>query len=118
MDLIRDLLDNPVVDRHGREMGRVDSVILELRDGEPPRVAAIELGAAVLAARVRPLFGRWMGALEHAFGVGDGIPVRIPYGAVLTIADHITVDRAAGESGATAIEERLRAWISAIPGSS
>ena len=53
MDLIRDLLDKKVSDRNGREMGRVDSVILDVRDGAPPRVAAIEIGPAALAYRVR-----------------------------------------------------------------
>ena len=118
MDLIRDLLDKQVVDRNGREMGRVDSVVLEVRDGAPPRVSALEIGPAVLASRVRPIFGRWMGALEHAFGVGEGTPVRIPFEDVLAIGDHIKVDRSVGETDVATLEQRLRAWISAIPGSS
>ena len=28
MDLVRDMLDKKVVDRNGREMGRVDSIVL------------------------------------------------------------------------------------------
>jgi sporulation protein YlmC with PRC-barrel domain len=116
MDLIRDLLDKQVVDRNGREMGRVDSVILEMRAGAPPRVAAIELGPAVLAARVRPILGRWIGALEHAAGVGDGEPVRIAFEDIVSIADHVKVDRSVGESGVATIEQRLRAWLSGLPG--
>ena len=109
MDLIRDLLDKQVVDRNGREMGRVDSVILEMRAGAPPRVAAIELGPAVLAARVHPILGRWVGALEHAAGVGDGEPVRIAFEDIVSIADHVKVDRSVGESGVATVEQRLRA---------
>ena len=33
MDLVRDLLDKLVVDRNGREMGRVDGIVLDHRDG-------------------------------------------------------------------------------------
>jgi Mn2+/Fe2+ NRAMP family transporter len=35
-------------------------------------ILALELGPAVPAARVRPLFGRWVAALEHGFGVEEG----------------------------------------------
>jgi sporulation protein YlmC with PRC-barrel domain len=64
MDLVRDLLDEKVVDRHGREMGRVDDITLEIRDGAPPLVSAIELGPSVIARRLHPALGRWVTALE------------------------------------------------------
>jgi len=51
--LVRDILDKAVVDRQGREIGRADSVILTLGKGAP-RVARIESGPAVLAARLWP----------------------------------------------------------------
>ena len=118
MDLVRDLLDKRVVDRNGREMGRVDRVILEVRDGAPPRLAWIEIGPAVLASRVHPTLGRWAAGLEHAFGVDEGRPTRIPVGSIVDITDRVTVDRAFGETPASTIERRLRAWVGAIPGSS
>jgi sporulation protein YlmC with PRC-barrel domain len=118
MDVVRDLLDEQVVDRNGRDMGRVDSVVLEVGDGRAPRVVAIEIGAAVLAARVRPIFGRWMAALEVACGVGDGTAVRIAFEDVIAVADHVKVDRSVGESGTATIEQRLRALLSRLPGSS
>ena len=118
MDLVRDVLDKEVVDRNGREMGRVDGIVLETRSGAPPRVAALEVGPAVLAYRVRPIFGRWMEALEHAFGVDEGRPVRIAFSEVLAATDHIKVDRAFGETAAATVEQRLRPWVGAIPGSS
>jgi hypothetical protein len=118
MDLVRDLLDKLVVDRHGREIGRVDGIVLEARDNAAPRVAAIEIGPAVLAYRVRPLFGRWMRGLEHALGIADGRPLRIPFADILDTRDRIKVDRAAGETVAVVVEQRLRGWIGSIPGSS
>jgi len=118
MDLVRDVLDKRVVDRHGRDMGRVDSIVLDARDGTAPRVAAFDLGPAILASRVRPIFGRWVEALEHAFGVDAGRPVRIPFREVLGIADHVKVDVAFGDTAAATIELRLRRLVGAIPRSS
>jgi sporulation protein YlmC with PRC-barrel domain len=118
MDLVRDMLDKKVVDRNGREMGRVDSIILRVDAAEPPNVLAVELGPAVLAARVRPLFGRWVAALEHGFGVSEGRPVRIPLKDLIHIDNHIKIDVAFGETPAATIEQRLRRWVAAIPFSS
>lgn len=117
MDLIRDLLDMAVVDRNGREMGRVDSVVIEMRPGAPPRVTAIEIGPAVLAYRVRPILGSVVARLEHVLGIAEERPIRIPIGQILDIGDRVKVDCAAGETGALTMEKRLRAWIRAIPGS-
>jgi hypothetical protein len=118
MDLVRDMLDKKVVDRHGREMGRVDSIVLELRPDAPPQVAAIELGPSVLAARVRPIFGRWMRALEVALGIDEGRPVRFACADILDAEHHVKVDAAAGETAAATLEKRLHAWVGAIPGGS
>jgi sporulation protein YlmC with PRC-barrel domain len=116
MDLVHDLLDKLVVDRHGREIGRVDSIVLEMRENGPPRVAAIEIGPAVLAQRVQPVLGRWIRGLEYALGIADGRPLRIPFGDILDARDRIKVDRAAGETVAFAVEQRLRRWIGSISG--
>jgi len=118
MNLVRDLLDKALVDRNGRDMGRVDRVVLDIRDGAPPRVAALEVGPAVLAHRLAPLAGRWAAALEHAFGVDEGRPLRIPVRDVLGIEDHVKVDLAFGDTAAATIEQRLRRWVGAIPRSS
>ena len=116
--LIHDVLDKPVVDRHGREMGRVDSLVIALRPNRPPQLTAIEIGPAVLAYRVRPLLGRLMSAVEHALGIDQGRPLRIRFGDILGIHNHIKVDRAFGETVAATLEQRLRAWVGALPGSS
>jgi sporulation protein YlmC with PRC-barrel domain len=118
LHLVRDLLDMRVVDRNGRDMGRVDSIVLELRENGPPRVSAIEIGPSVLAYRVLPLFGRWAAALEDAFDVDEGRPVRIPFADILEIGDHVKVDRAFSETPAASVEKRLRRWIGRIPGAS
>lgn len=118
MDLVHDLLDKKVVDRNGRDMGRVDSIVLDMRDGAAPRVAAIEIGPAVLAGRVHPLLGRWIAGLEHGLGIDEGRPVRIPFSAILDIHDHVKVDFAFGETAAATVEQRLRRWVASLPLSS
>lgn len=118
IELIRDVLDKEVVDRHGREMGRVDSIVIALRPNRQPQVTAIEIGPAVLAYRVRPVLGRLMSAVEHAFGIDEGRPLRIRFGDILGIHKHVKVDRAFGETVAATVEQRLRAWVGALPGAS
>jgi hypothetical protein len=118
VDLVRDLLDKLVVDRHGREIGRVDAIAIELRLDAPPRVVGIDLGSSVLAYRVTPALGRLMRGIEHVLGMAEGRPLRIPFADILDIRDRIKVDRAAGETGVATQERRLRRWVAALPGSS
>ena len=118
MDLVRDVLDKALVDRNQSEMGRIDRLILEARPGAPPRLVALELGPAVLAFRVGDLVGRWVAALEHAFAVDQGRPVRIAFRDVLEINQHAKVDVAFGETAAATVEQRLRRWVGSIPRSS
>ena len=118
MDLVRDLLDKKLVDRNGRDLGRVDGIVLDLRADAPPRVVALEVGPAVLAYRIRPLFGRIAAGIEHVFRIDEGRPLRISTGKILGISDHVKVDVAMGQTSAAAVERYLRSWVSRIPGSS
>src|SRR5829696_4474598 len=118
MDLVRDLLDKEVVDRNGREMGRVDRIVVRVREGAPPAIIAFEIGPSAFASRLSATFGRWMEALEHAFDVDHGRPVRMTVGQVLDFNDHVKFDVAIGDTAVTAIERKLRRWVSALPFSS
>jgi hypothetical protein len=60
IDLVRDLLDIRLQDRRRRTIGRVDGVLLEVRNGEPPRVAAMEVGVITLLRRMHPRLARWV----------------------------------------------------------
>ena len=118
LHLVRDLLDKKVLDRYGREMGRVDGVVLVRGGPGAPRVAAIEIGASVLFGRVRPFLGRCAAGVERALGIERGRPMRIPFEAILDVNDHVRVDLAFGETPAAALEHRLRNIASSIPGGS
>src|ERR687886_565128 len=54
MDVIRDVLDKQLIDRNNQKMGKVDGIVMVLREGERPRIAYIEVGAVALARRLHP----------------------------------------------------------------
>lgn len=116
MQLVRDLLDKQVTDRNGREMGRVDRVVLERRGGAPPRVVAIEIGPSALANRLGRSFGRWITGLLHGLAVENGQPLRVDVHQFLGVTDAVKADLAFGETAAATIERRLRRFIKKVPG--
>lgn len=118
MDLGRDVLDKQLVDRRGRLMGKADGIVLELREGAPPRVVAIEQGGVTLGRRLGPRCARWMRALAQAFAITDGEPRRYPFTAILDVGRDVRLDLDAEECGAWAWERWLRTHVVArIPGS-
>ena len=115
MDLIRDVLDQLVVDRNGRIMGRVDGILLEESRGAP-RCAAILIGPAALGDRLHPVLGRWVRSVERWFGLDDDRPVRIPFSDIDRIDERVHVTLAIGDTAVSAVERRLRRWIRRLPG--
>ena len=110
MDLVRDVLDKQVVDRNGREMGRVDAIVLEARPGKPPLVRAIEIGPEVLARRLHPALGGLAVTIEEILGVADRRPIRIPFTQV-DVRARVVADVTVGETGAGNVENRVRAEV-------
>jgi sporulation protein YlmC with PRC-barrel domain len=108
MDLIRDVLDKQVRDRKGRAMGKVDGLVLEEREGAPPRVAFVELGGGTLARRLSPRLVPLVRGLSRAIGITDGEPVRIPWSKVTKVDVEIDLDVDAEECGAWEWEKWLR----------
>jgi sporulation protein YlmC with PRC-barrel domain len=108
MDLIRDVLDKQVRDRKGRAMGKVDGLVLEEREGAPPRVAFLELGGGTLARRLSPRLVPLVRGLARAIGITDGEPVRIPWSKVTKVDVEIDLDVDAEECGAWEWEKWLR----------
>ena len=117
MDLVRDVLDKRVVDRNGRDIGRADRIVLQIRPGQPPRIGAIEVGPSALGHRVARTVGCFAEAFECALGIREGRPLRIRV-ADIDIGTSLRVSLAVGETVANALEQRLRRWVSALPRSS
>ena len=90
--LVADILDNQIVDTKKTKLGKIDGIVLVLREGKPPRIGYIECGAPVLARRL----GRWCErlslALNRRLGVRDKPRYRIPWSKVKEIDIDVVVD--------------------------
>lgn len=82
MRLVHDILDKQLHDRHGEKIGRVDGIVLAMADGQPPRVAAIEVGASVLARRLHPSLAALASALGRMWRPREHRETRIPFDVV------------------------------------
>jgi hypothetical protein len=107
LSLVHDVLDAQLLDRRKEKIGRVDELLLELRDGRPPRVATVLIGGEMRAQRV----GRWAVWLRRTLRamarMGDERVSRIPFAAVRCIADTIEVD----VDGGTLPSGQLERWL-------
>jgi len=117
--LRHDVLDAQLTDRNREKIGRVDALLLELRDGRPPRVATIVIGGDARAQRI----GRWMVGLRSAIRALTGNRAertsRVPFSAMRSIADTIELD----VDGDTLESGHLERWlrdhiVCRIPGAS
>jgi sporulation protein YlmC with PRC-barrel domain len=109
LELARDILDKQVVDREETKMGRVDGLVLELREGQPPRVDHIEMGSSVLARRLHPRIERWVDALRRRIGVQKTGRYRVPWSEVQEITSyHIRLDVEAVDTPTFTWERWLR----------
>lgn len=111
MDLVRDILDERLLDRNRCRMGRVDGLILELRPGQAPVVRFIEVGTATLAARMPRALGALMRWCAGRWGPRRGESSRIPWSLVFAIDRDIHIDVAAEETPALASEQWVRERI-------
>ena len=83
MDLVRDLLDQAIVDSRGHAMGRVDGIVVELRQEAPPRVVSLAIGATALGERLPPAIGRWVKAIQARLNIAGRHPAEIAVGDVV-----------------------------------
>jgi hypothetical protein len=118
LDLIRDVLDTQVVDREDTKMGRVDGIVLELREGQPPRIEAIEMGFVVLARRLHPRLGDWFLRLRRRVHIRRQACYSVPWSRVLDVTPFcVQLDVEAAETPAFDWEHWLRDHVIAhLPG--
>lgn len=117
MNLVRDILDKQLRDREQAPIGKVDGIVLELREDEPPRVASLELGIPTLAWRLHRRLGRWFEERARRRRSRASQRVRIAWSEVRDIGVDIGVAVDGEQSGALAGEAWLRDHvIGRIPG--
>jgi hypothetical protein len=117
--LVRDVLDNRMVDWRRRSLGRVDGLVLvQERDG-PPRVACLESGPTVLARRFGRRIGNWVRRVARRWGVRRGRVVRVDWAKVKSVGVDIDLNLDLDETEAWALEHWMRRKvIRRIPGHS
>jgi len=116
--LVEDVLDKQVVDKNGRNAGRVDGIVLELRNGRPPLVKAIEVSPITLLARFSVRLARWYARWDARLGPGRGTPFRIPWEKLEKTRLSLKLGEAVDDTPINALEDWLRERIvDRIPGS-
>jgi hypothetical protein len=109
--LVRDILDNQLVDVRQQNAGKVDGIVLEQRADGSACVRYIEVGPITLARRVNRRFGDWVARWDRRFGEGRGAPIRIPITRIALDEPSLRVDLAADETPIMAFEHWLRRTI-------
>jgi sporulation protein YlmC with PRC-barrel domain len=97
VDLGRQILDQQLVDRSGINIGKVDGILLEFRDGAPPRVSAIMTGGHLLSRRLHLWLERLVRRLTSGWCPHEGEPIRIDWTRVMKIGVDVKVDVAGNE---------------------
>ena len=116
--LVRDVLENQMIDATGQNAGKVDGIVLELRAGAPPRVRFVESGPITLARRLNRRLGDWVARVDARLGAGRGTPIRIPITRLTMDAPSLRLDLNADSSPLMAFERWLRRTIvNRVPGS-
>ena len=117
MDLVRDVLDQKLLDREDCEMGRIDGLVMQVGERSQPRITHIQIGGTTPWMRLHPLFASWSSRLAQMWGPKRKDPVRIPWSRVMTIGREIKLDVRARETGAIDWEIWIaRHIIERIPG--
>jgi len=109
VDLIRDVLDQQIVDRNQRRLGKVDGIVIELREGKPPVVLYLESGWVAKLRRIHGRIGSWAGRRLRA-------PYRIPWKSVRDVGVDLEIAEEAAETPLLRTELRLRRILSKAPG--
>lgn len=120
LDLVRDILDKQLIDRFGTMMGRVDGLVIAIREGGQPEVDHLQLGAKVLARRVHPLAERFVDWLRRRWPVRHEAVQIVRWPTVAEITAHdLKLDLEAETTPALAWERWLREHVvGKIPGAS
>jgi len=112
-----EILDQQLRDRDDRPMGMVDGLVLEQREGRPPRVTHLQVGGATLSYRVARPLGAVLRWFARRYGAGGGEPYRIPWSAVRDVGVDITVDLDARKTPALYWEDLVRRHlVERLPG--
>ena len=117
MNLIRDVLDQQIIDREGHKAGKVDGIALEIRADGPPRVAYLDIGTDVLARRFSTRLERFVQSIHRRVQGARRKPFQVPWQNVERVAISVNLDVDCTEYSSYHVEKWLRDHIiTKIPG--
>jgi hypothetical protein len=105
----RNVLDHQLLDRDGRRCGNADDLAIEGGAGERAEVVAILVGPGYWAQRAGVL-GRLAGRL------GGSGRMRVPWSEVEKVTSAVVLGKRADELGLGRVDDRLRPYLSRLPG--
>jgi hypothetical protein len=105
--LVRELLDNQLVDADKRNVGKIDGIAIHVAHGKQPRVTHLESGALILARRLGPRWERFVAFMTRHFGIRRNPVFRVPWSKVTKTGIDIRVDIDGVKSDAFAWEHWL-----------
>lgn len=117
LPLVRDVLDNQIYDANGHRMGKVDGIVVVLRQHRAPRVDAIELDVPALWDRLHPWLGRLAQRVLTWVSPKLSEPTRIRFEHVVKTGLDVHVDVDVTKTNAYVVEDWLKTHlIDHIPG--
>jgi hypothetical protein len=116
--LVATVLDEQLRDKNGKNAGRIDGIVVTLRDGgRPPVVAFVEVSPITLIARFSRRMARWYARIDARLGGARGAPFRIPWSQLARDGPSYVMDQDVETTPINALEDWLRVKIvEHIPG--
>ena len=111
MNLVADVLDAMLLDSKRRQSGRVDGIVLELREGKPPRLAYVEVSPITLLSRFNRRLAHWYARHDRKLGEGRGVAARVPWSRITREGPTLVMDVDAESTPIFAFEDWLRRHI-------
>jgi len=90
--LVRELLDNQLVDRDKLNLGKIDGIAIHVAPGKQPRVTHLESGALILARRLGPRWERIAAFMTRHFAIRKNPVFRVPWSKVTKTGIDIHLD--------------------------
>lgn len=117
MNLLRDVLDQQIIDCNQTKAGKVDGIALEIRDNDPPRIAYLDIGSEPRARRISRRLERLVRKLRDRVHTEPSRPFQIPWSQVERVHISVNLRVDATEYSGFRVENWLREHIiRKIPG--
>jgi sporulation protein YlmC with PRC-barrel domain len=115
--IVAEVLDEQIVDCNGEKAGRVDGIVLSLREGKPPLLTHVEVSPITLLSRLNRRLAHWYARHDRTFGKERGVAFRLPWSRISTEGPSFKMDLDVESTPINAFEDWLRVKIvGRIPG--